>query len=101
MLDWFADKWNSFIDFIVNIPTLLTNVVIWTFESTCNLAITALNSLNDLLSIIDVTRYLSALPSEIINIMALLGVDTASSMLVSAILIRITLQLIPFTRLGS
>lgn len=41
------------------------------------------------------------LPSEIINVMQLAGVGTASAIIVTAIGIRLVLQLIPFTRLGS
>ncbi len=41
------------------------------------------------------------LPSEIITVMQLSGVGTASGIIVTAIGIRLVLQLIPFTRLGS
>ena len=41
------------------------------------------------------------LPGEILNIMSLLGVGTCVSIIAAAIGIRLVLQLIPFTRLGS
>lgn len=41
------------------------------------------------------------LPPEIINVMQLSGVGTAIGIIVTAIGIRLVLQLIPFTRLGS
>lgn len=41
------------------------------------------------------------LPPEIVNVMQLAGVGTACSIIVAAISIRLVLQLIPFTRLGS
>ncbi len=41
------------------------------------------------------------LPSEIVNVMQLAGVGTATTIIVAAIGIRLVLQLIPFTRLGS
>ena len=43
----------------------------------------------------------SSMPDEIINILGLLGVGPASGIIVAAIAIRLVLQLIPFTRLGS
>ena len=41
------------------------------------------------------------LPPEIVNVMQLAGVGTAVTIIVTAIGIRLVLQLIPFTRLGS
>ena len=43
----------------------------------------------------------SSMPAEIMNILGLLGVAEASGIIVAAIGIRLALQLIPFTRLGS
>ena len=43
----------------------------------------------------------SSMPEEIINILGLLGVGPACGIIVAAIAIRLVLQLIPFTRLGS
>ena len=42
-----------------------------------------------------------SLPGEVLNIMGLLGVGTAVTIISAAIGIRLVLQLIPFTRLGS
>lgn len=42
-----------------------------------------------------------SLPAEVINILGLLKVGTAAAMIAAAIVIRVSLQLIPFTRLGS
>ena len=41
------------------------------------------------------------LPAEILNVMALCGVGSAVTIITTAIGIRLALQLIPFTRLGS
>ena len=41
------------------------------------------------------------LPPEIVNVMQLAGVGAATTIIVTAIGIRLVLQLIPFTRLGS
>lgn len=42
-----------------------------------------------------------ALPGELVNILGLLGVGTAITIIASALGIRMALQLIPFVRLGS
>ena len=49
----------------------------------------------------DFTQYIDAIPIEIKQVMALCGVTTASTMIVASLGVRIILQLIPFTRLGS
>jgi hypothetical protein len=43
----------------------------------------------------------NGLTSEILNVLGLIGLHEAIGIIVSAIVIRILLQLIPFTRLGS
>lgn len=43
----------------------------------------------------------STLPGEILNVLGLLGVGTAITIILTAIGIRLALQLIPFVRLGS
>lgn len=46
-------------------------------------------------------QYISALPPEVSNMLGLIGLQEAFSIIVAAILIRFTMQLIPFVRLGS
>lgn len=42
-----------------------------------------------------------SLPGEMLNVLGLLGIGQASLVIIAAIGIRLVLQLIPFTRLGS
>lgn len=72
----------------------------WPFEQLLDVVISALESL-DTSSIDDKLFVWDGLPSEIINVLGLLGVGQASLIVVGAIGIRLVLQLIPFTRLGS
>jgi len=72
----------------------------WPFDQITDILVTAVQSL-DLSSLQSKVGSWGSLPSEIINILGLLGVGQASAIIISAITIRLTLQLIPFTRLGS
>lgn len=46
-------------------------------------------------------QYISALPEEVLNVIGLIGLGEALTIIISAIFVRILLQLVPFTRLGS
>lgn len=72
----------------------------WPFDQVMDVAVSAVQSI-DLSGIAPYLGMAGGLPAEILNIMALLGVGTAVSIIAAAIGIRIVLQLIPFTRLGS
>lgn len=96
VIKWFADM---FVAIFVAAWDILRDIFAWLFEQLLDIAIAAANSL-DLSSLDNVTGW-GELPSEIINIMGLLGIGTASSIILSAVVIRLVLQLIPFTRLGS
>lgn len=72
----------------------------WLFESFLGVAITAVKAI-DVSGITPFTSSASSLPSQLLNVLSLLGVGTAISIISAAILIRFGLQLIPFTRLGS
>jgi len=72
----------------------------WPFEQLLDVIVSALSAVDT--SSIDSSVFVwNGLPAEIVNILGLLGVGQASLIVVSAIGIRIALQLIPFTRLGS
>lgn len=96
IIQWFADM---FVAVFVAAWDIFRDLFAWVFEQLLDIAIAAANSL-DLSRFDNVTGW-GELPSEIINIMGLLGIGTASSIILSAVVIRLVLQLIPFTRLGS
>lgn len=79
---------------------ILRDAVCWPFEQLLDVVVSALAEVDT--SSIDSSAFVwNGLPGEIINILGLLGVGQASAIVVSAIGIRLVLQLIPFTRLGS
>ncbi|MEL7595452.1 VSK receptor [Aeromonas veronii] len=105
MLDWFAKRWGDLLNFlyslILSIYDALHDFACFIFESLLNIVLTSLDALGSILSAMDVSQYLTFLPDEVKNTMALVGISDASVIIVTAITIRILLQLIPFTRLGS
>lgn len=72
----------------------------WPFEQALEIAASAIEAI-DLSGLQSYTGSWGSLPGEIINILGLLGVGTCSAIIVAAIGVRLVLQLIPFTRLGS
>ncbi len=71
----------------------------WPFEQLMSLAVSALGALD--LQGVSLSASGLTIPSEIADLLGLLGVGTAMAIIASAIGIRLLLQLIPFTRLGS
>lgn len=76
------------------------DAVCWPFEQIMDIVVAAVSGL-DLSGIGNYTGTWGTLPGEIINVLGLIGLGEASAIVVTAIGIRLVLQLIPFTRLGS
>ena len=79
---------------------LIRDAVCWPFEQIMDIAVGAVQAL-PLDGLSNQATAWGNLPAEILNVMGLIGVGTAVSIIASAIGIRLVLQLIPFTRLGS
>ena len=97
ILKWFSDLT---IAVFVAAWDILRDVLTWPVEQLLDLAKIAIESID--VSVI--TTNLSAwgsLPTEVSNILGLLGAGTAATIITSAIAVRLVLQLIPFVRLGS
>ena len=79
---------------------LVRDAACWPFEQVMQICVTAVNAI-DVSGLQTSAAGLGSLPGEVLNILGLLGVGTAISIITAAIGIRLVLQLIPFTRLGS
>lgn len=79
---------------------ILRDAACWPFEQVMKIATSAVGAL-DLSALNGLVTSAGSLPGEILNILGLLHVGTCISIITAAIGIRIVLQLIPFTRLGS
>lgn len=101
----FGKYWNAAVDFLwrccLSVVDVFKDLLIGIFDSFMKICISVLDTFSESLESLDFTQYFTALPEEVKNILGLLGVGTAFTMIASAILIRLILQLIPFTRLGS
>jgi Protein of unknown function (DUF2523) len=78
----------------------MRDVACWPFEQCMQIVVTAVGAV-DLSGVVGNLQSWGALPVEVLNILGLLGVAQAGGIIVAAIAIRLVLQLIPFTRLGS
>ena len=97
VVKWFSDL---FVAVFVALYAMFKDLISWAFDSIMDLLVSAVQSVD----VSSLTPYLSGagnLPAQLLDILALLGVGTAISIIAAAILIRLGLQLIPFTRLGS
>jgi len=105
MLDWFAERWNDFLNLclsvLLSIWDMVIDLVCFIFEIIFNLVVSLVDGLGGVFSSFGLLQYLSMLPDDMINVMALVGANEASAIIVSAVIVRFTLQLIPFVRLGS
>lgn len=78
-----------------------TDLGCWLFEQVLLLVIAILNGLSIDFSLFDPGQYISSMPSELSSAITSLRIGEAFAIILAAIIIRVTLQLIPFTRLGS
>jgi len=79
---------------------LLRDLFCWVFDEMLTVAGNQLSQL-DTSSLESASTAWGSLPGEVVNILGLLGVGDALAIIAAAIMIRLVLQLIPFTRLGS
>lgn len=97
VLSWIGGFW---VAIFVAIWSVCTDAFSWLFDQVLQVAISAIGAI-DVSSVSQYTSYLGAIPADLENGLELLGVGTALEMIAGAIVIRMVLQLIPFTRLGS
>lgn len=96
ILKWISDL---FIAVFVALFDLVKDGFSWLFEQMLEIVIDALEGID--VSGISAAGGWGDLPAEVLNILALLGVAQAVSIIIASIGIRLVLQIIPFVRLGS
>lgn len=97
VIKWFSDL---FVSVFVALWDVVKDGFSWLFDQVLQVAVSAVNGL-DVSALSSVSMQAGSLPGEILNILQLIGVGTAVSIITAAIGIRLLLQLVPFTRLGS
>lgn len=100
VVKWFSDL---FIAIFVAIWDLLKDIFSWFFEQILDVSLSMFQSIDTsgLASLAQIGGGWSSLPAELLNILQLIGVGIAFEIIAAAIAIRLLLQLVPFTRLGS
>lgn len=93
------------IEVFSSLLAMLKDLVFWTFEQLFSLVATLISGVSDTFGLASLGAEVSALwaqvPPEVVQVMQAIGVPSALAIVVSGILIRFALQLIPFVRLGS
>lgn len=101
---WFRDSWEGVKEFVRqyynSVFDMLKEVLYWLFDSMMDVSIVAMNSLGAMLDF-NPADYFAVIPAEVANIIGLIGLAEALTMITVSIVIRMLLQLIPFVRLGS
>lgn len=97
ILKWFSDL---FVAIFTAAWDMLNDVFCWLLDGLLGIAVSAANSL-DVSQLQGFANSAGDMPGEITNIMQLAGLGIASQIVIAAIGIRLLLQIIPFTRLGS
>lgn len=79
------------------------DLVCWAFESVLKLTQTILSALpgTDAFAALNPASYINAAPADLVNMIGLMRVGEALAIILAAIGIKLALQVIPFTRLGS
>ncbi|MFH7043962.1 hypothetical protein ABT392_16820 [Paucibacter sp. JuS9] len=77
-----------------------TDVVCWGFESVLALVTVILGAF-DFSGLTAQAGAWAGLPAELLEVLAAIGLSTSVGLIVTALGIRLMLQLVPFTRLGS
>ena len=94
---WWGDL---FVAVFVALWDFIRDAACWPFEQALKIAVSALQAI-DTSALSGSLQSWGSLPGEVLNVLGLLGVGTALTIIGAAITIRFGLQLIPFVRLGS
>ncbi|KGY11254.1 VSK receptor [Vibrio tubiashii] len=104
-MGWINDLFQQLLDAIIalfmSLVEIFKDIVYWFFNLIMNVVDDLLAVAISLFEPIDIGQYMSGFPPEAAWVLAQIGIPQALGMIVSSIGIRIILQLIPFTRLGS
>ncbi len=98
------DFWLNFLLLIAKIFQTIWDVIVdffsWAFSTILDLVMLILGAVNLGFLTQSLPVFLQ-IPDSVMNVLGLIGLAECMSIIAGAIIVRITLQLIPFTRLGS
>lgn len=104
-MEWLVELFNIVMSFIyslfLSIPQLFKDLFFWIVDQLLLVMKWAADMVLALFAPIDVSQYLTAIPSNVAWVFMTIGLPNCLLIIGTAIVIRLTLQLIPFVRLGS
>jgi len=105
MLDTVFEWFSSILDFLAEMVDAVflffKDMLFWCLDQLFGFAISLLDLAGDGLGGLNPLSYIDAIPDSTKYIMQLVGFNECMSMIVTALIIRFVLQLIPFVRWGS
>ena len=99
--DWFKSILKYISDITDSIFLFFKDMLFWGLDKLFGFAISLLDLAGDGLSGLNPLTYINAIPDSTKYIMQIIGFNECMSMIVTALIIRFVLQLIPFVRWGS
>jgi len=104
-MDWIVDLFNKLIEFLyrllISLADMLKDLFFWILESIMALAYELVEGAVTFFAPVDVSSYFSGIPAGAAWVLSQIGLPQAMVMIIAALGVRMLLQLIPFTRLGS
>lgn len=104
-MEWLVDLFNKLLEFLyqllLTLFDMLKDIFLWIVEQVMNAVNMVLPSVFALFAPVDMSQYMTSIPPTVAWVFAAVGVLQCLSIILAAITIRLLLQLIPFTRLGS
>lgn len=104
-MDWLVDLFNKLLVFLyqllVSLFNMLKDLFFWAVEQVMEMVNTLLSGVFALFAPVDMSQYMTSIPPTVSWVMAAVGLPQCLSIILAAITVRLMLQLIPFTRLGS
>jgi len=80
---------------------MLKDLFFWAVEQVMEMVNMLLSGVFALFAPVDMSQYMTSIPPTVSWVMAAVGLPQCLSIILAAITVRLMLQLIPFTRLGS
>lgn len=97
ILSWLAQ---AFAQVFIDLFEVVTDLGVFLFDAAGDIVVNFINGL-DMTEYLELTAIWNTLPPQAIQTIAAIGLHQAVGVIITAIVIRFVLQLIPFVRLGS
>ncbi|EGQ7867305.1 DUF2523 family protein [Vibrio parahaemolyticus] len=104
-MEWLVDLFNKLLVFLyqllISLVDMLKDLFFWVVDQVMSAVNSVLPAVFSLFAPVDMSQYMTSIPPTVSWVFAAVGVPQCLSIILAAITIRLLLQLIPFTRLGS